>query len=341
MPAISGHTHPSTTLPRHILVGYWHNWQAEAASFIRLKDISPAFDVINIAFASPAGADGVMDFAPCSATTPEQFKSDLDYLHRQGKKVLISAGGANGSVEISNTKAQQNFAESMASIVERYGFDGIDINLEGKVTLLRGDMDFRKPNSPSITNLIGAIRTIQGRFGPGFIVTIAPETISVQGGYHDYDGVWGAYLPVIHGLRDILTYVHVQHYNSAAMRALDGKMYLQGTADFHVSMAEMLLQGFPIKGDANNVFPGLNPEQIVIGLPSLVNSNGDGYTVPVDVRKTLEYLAKGISFQGRYQLRYPSGYPGFRGVMTWSINWDAVNRFQFSSTTRSFLDALP
>jgi hypothetical protein len=37
---------------------------------------------------------------------------------------------------------------------------------------------------------------------------------------------------------------------------------------------------------------------------------------------TLDYLCAGKSFGGKYQLADPRGYPKFRGLMTWSINWD-------------------
>jgi len=38
--------------------------------------------------------------------------------------------------------------------------------------------------------------------GEGFVLTTAPETAFVQGGFAAYGGIWGAYLPVIHALRD-------------------------------------------------------------------------------------------------------------------------------------------
>ncbi len=333
-------------LPRHILIGYWHNWQAQAADFIRLKDVSPNFDVIHVAFASSAKSnDGKMAFSPCSATTESQFKSDIHFLQQLGRKVIISAGGLNGSIAIDNAVTERNFANSVIDLIEEYGFDGVDINLEGKVELDDDDTDFRNPTSSSVTHLIAAIRKIRNNFGADFILSMAPETICVQGGYSAYGGIWGSYLPVIDNLRDILTYANVQHYNSNSisdvMMALDGRTYSQGTADFHVAMSEMLLQGFPINGNPDNIFPGLAPEQVAIGLPASSNIANHGYTTPDNVQKTLSYLFTGQRFGGNYFLRHESGYPTFRGVMTWSINWDAAFYHQFSITTRSFLDALP
>jgi chitinase len=59
--------------------------------------------------------------------------------------------------------------------------------------------------------LIQACRDIASAFGSGFLLTMAPETAYVQGGLSQYGGIWGAYLPVIYGLRDLLAYLHIQH----------------------------------------------------------------------------------------------------------------------------------
>ena len=37
----------------------------------------------------------------------------------------------------------------------------------------------------------------------------------------------------------------------------------------------------------------------------------------------------------------PTNHPTIRGVMTWSINWDASNGYQFANTVSPVLRALP
>ena len=332
----------SSLLPKHILVGYWHNWHTSPAAFLPLRDVVCHFDVINIAFATSSNVgDGEIVFAPCAATDTKQFKSDIAYLQSLGKKVLISIGGATGSTAIDSFAAQDNFSASVIQIVQQYGFDGVDINLEGKVVLDRGDTDFRNPISPSIKHLTAAIREIKSNFDPDFILSLAPETVNVQGGFSCYECFSGSYLPVIHELRDILTYVQVQHYNSEALTARDYNMYVPGTADFHVAMAEMLLQGFPVQSDPKHIFPPLRPDQIVIGLAAWPDAVKRGYTAPLEMKKALNYLATGESFGGAYHLHDSINYASLRGVMTWSINWDAANHHQFSNAIRSYLDELP
>lgn len=343
--AVTVTTHPSSggggVGGSKLLIGYWHNFD-NGSSTIRLRDVSTKFDVINVAFAEPTGAaPGEVGFTPFNAT-PAEFKSDIAYLNSLGKKVVISIGGANGHIQLNDPIARDNFVRSMTHIIETYGFNGIDIDLEGSsLTLNGGDTDFRNPTTPAIVNLNSAIRTICNRFGSGFVLSMAPETAYVQGGYNAYGGPWGAYLPVIHALRDKLTYVHVQHYNSGGMTGLDGRTYVQGTADFQVAMAEMLLYGFPIANNPNNQFPALREDQVAIGLPSTATAApSGGYTSPADIEKALNYLVKGTSYGGAYKLQKSSGYPGFRGIMTWSINWDKASGENFSTNVRNHLNSL-
>ncbi|MFD0588107.1 fibronectin type III domain-containing protein [Paenibacillus sp. GCM10027627] len=322
-----------------IIVGYWHNFDNYSTN-IKLRDISPDYDVIQVAFAEPVGGSqtGNMAFVPYNATVSE-FQADVAFLQARGQKVLISIGGANGKVELTTAGAKQTFVTTMKSIIDLYGFNGFDIDLEGSsLALNAGDTDFKNPTSPKITNLIAASRDILSAYGPDFLLTMAPETAYVQGAISGYGGIWGAYLPVIYALRNDLDYLHVQHYNSGSMLGLDGRSYSQGTSDFQVAMAEMLLQGFPIGNNPNNMFPALRQDQIVIGLPSSPQAAGGGYTTPANVQKALDYLIKGQSYGGSYVLRNPAGYPDFKGLMTWSINWDKFTNYQFSTSHRAYLN---
>ena len=329
-------------LPGHSLLGYWHNWHSQAAAFLPLRDVPFQYDVIHIAFAaSDPSRPGCMLFAPHGETSPARFRSEVQALQGAGKRVVLSIGGANGSPAILDGRAGRDFADSVTGLVQQYGFDGIDINLEGKVVLDGGDTDPLSPSSPSIVHLIEAVRAVRGRFGPDFTLSLTPETINVQGGHRLYGQAWGAYLPVIQGLRDVLTCVQVQHYNSVPILALDGSLYSQGTADFLVALADMLLKGFPLSGDARHFFAGLRPEQIVIGLPAAAEAARGGFTAPAEVQKALEYLALGRSFGGQYLLSSPRAHSRLRGVMLWSINWDAAHDFRFSRGLRACLDALP
>lgn len=332
----------STTPPppgNKLLVGYWHNFNNGLTPVMELRNVSTKWDVINVAFADIAG-DGTVSFTPFNATEAA-FTSDVAYLKGSGKKVVLSLGGQNGALSLPDSAAKARFTNSLIATIDKYGFSGVDIDIETGISLSGGDTDYKNPAAPTIVNLIAALKDVCARYGSSFTLSMAPEIAYVQGGITAYGGPWGAYLPIIHALRDKLTYIHVQHYNCGGNTALDGKTYNQGTADFQVAMAEMLLKGFPIAGNSSNVFPALRQDQVMIGIPAASGAApSGGYINPTEMKKAMDYLIKGVSYGGTYKLQNPSGYSGFKGLMTWSINWDAQNNYEFTNNYRPYFDAL-
>ncbi|MVN89455.1 chitinase [Deinococcus sp. HMF7620] len=338
---------PTGTLPKHALFGYWHNFD-NGSGYIRMKDVNPAWDVINLSFAEnkPGGAEGEVAFVLCppqscgaSAESEADFIAGIRAQQSKGKKVLISLGGANAHIQLNTAAARDNFVRTMGDIIARYGLNGLDIDLEGgSLALNPGDTDLNNPTTPAVLNLIGAVQSLKARFGSGFLLTMAPETAYVQGGLSSYGGIWGAYLPLIHKLRGDLTTLHVQHYNTGSLVGTDGRTYTPGTPDFHVAMTDMLLTGFNLGGNPNKRFPGLRADQVAIGLPSGTRSAGSGYTTPADVQRAVTCLTSGGNC-GSY--RPGTTYPALRGLMTWSINWDRADGLNFSGAHRPFLNTLP
>ena len=322
-----------------LLVGYWHNFDNGLTPVMALRDVSNKWDVINVAFADIA-YDGTVSFTPFNGTDAS-FSSDVAYLKSQGKKVVLSLGGQNGALNLPDSAAKTRFTNSLIATIDKYGFNGVDIDIETGIFLNGNDTDFRNPTTPTIVNLIAAMKDITGRYGSDFTLSMAPEIAYVQGGITAYGGPWGAYLPIIYGLKDKMTYIHVQHYNCGGNAGLDGRNYVQGTADFEVAMAEMLMKGFPIANNSNNIFPALRQDQVMIGIPAAVGAApSGGYINPAEMKKALDYLMKGIPYGGTYQLQNPSGYSGLKGLMTWSVNWDAQNNYEFTNNYRAYLDAL-
>ncbi len=339
-PATAG----QAALPERIIVGYWHNF-SNGSVLIPLAGIPDAFDVINVAFAEPTTFLGAtMKFVPAPELYRDNqgFIDDVGLMKGRGKKVLISVGGANSPVQLNTASDIQNFVSSMKSIITTYGFDGVDIDLEGQsLSLQAGDNDFRSPSTAGTLNFITAIQTLLAQFPGGLLLSASPETAFVQGGAAAYTGVFGCYLPVIHALRQQLSFVHVQHYNTGSMFGRDGALYQPATADFHAAMADMLLAGFNVSAaDGTIFFPPLPAEKVLIGLPASPDAAGSGFTPDSVLHAALDYLYTGKSFGGTYHLADPRGYPKFRGLMTWSINWDLFNNQAWSKSQRSYLDKI-
>ncbi|QLG89985.1 hypothetical protein HQ393_16485 [Chitinibacter bivalviorum] len=334
-----------------LLVGYLHASFANGSGYIRMNDVSDKWDFINLSFAEPTSAtSGEVAFKMCSVAECPTVESEAEFIaaikakQAKGKKVQISIGGANGQVRLETTAAKDAFVRSVAAIIDKYGLDGLDVDFEGhSLQLNAGDNDVANPKSPVIVNLIAALKELKAKYGSKFTLTMAPETFFVQLGYSFYGGNCagcdtraGAYLPVIYALRDDLTLLHVQDYNSGPITGLDNTYHNMGSADFHIAMTDMLLKGFKVAGTSFQ-FPALRPDQVAIGLPANANAGG-GFTTVGDVQTALDCLMKGTSCSS-YK---PSAvYPGLRGLMTWSINWDKFNNFEFSTQHRAYFDKLP
>ncbi|WP_037357172.1 chitinase [Amycolatopsis orientalis] len=351
-PAVSATTSGCTSagLPKHALIGYVHASFANGSGYLKLADVPDAWDIIDLAFAEPTSVtSGDIRFNRCSATECPGVESDADFIaairakQAQGKKVLISIGGQNGEVQLTTTAARDNFVNSVAAIIDKYGLDGLDVDFESQsLSLNAGDTDFHNPTTPVIVNLISALKTLKARYGAKFVLTMAPETFFVQVGYQFYGGSGGgdsrtgAYLPVIYALRDSLTVLHVQDYNSGPVMGLDNQYHTMGGADFLIAMTDMLKSGFKV-ANTGQTFPGLREDQIAVGLPAAVSA-GNGYVSPSEVQTAVTCLAHGTSC-GSYTLRGgPS--PALRGLMTWSVNWDRYYGWAFQNAHRPFLDGL-
>jgi chitinase len=312
-------------LPSPALVGYYHNWNDVSAPYIPLDQVDSRYNVIDVAFAIPSpGTDYAMRFVPDQGSV-QQFVSKIQTVQAQGKKVLISIGGATAPVSLNTHVERDTFINSMLQILDTYGFDGMDIDLEGSSLSLSGGSIVNPVDSPVIY-LAQAVKSIMSQYrqqnGKKMLLTMAPETAFVQGGQSAFGGIWGAYLPVIHALRDSLDLLHVQLYNSGSMYGIDGNIYTQGTADFIVSQCDAVIQGFNTGG---GFFTGLPAEKVAVGLPACSLAAGGGFADTAIVSAAVRYLKGQGPKPGNYTLAQASGYPSLGGMMTWSINWDAVN----------------
>ena len=112
------------------LIGYWHNWNDPNAPTIPLNQIDSRYTLVDIAFAVPqVGTDYKMEFIPDQFSSAT-FLSHVQALQSQGKKVIISIGGASTHVSLDNISERDTFIATMGNIISIYGFDGIDISFK-------------------------------------------------------------------------------------------------------------------------------------------------------------------------------------------------------------------
>ena len=265
-----------------------------------------------------------------------QMKDDIAWLKSQGKKVLISLGGGGEYFTLDQQSSIPNFVNSVTQIETEFGFDGIDIDFESPSLVLDpGDTDFRHPTTASQVNLISALHQLREHFGPAFMLTLVPEGTQIPGGYPGYGGQFGSYLPLLWGVRDILTFVDVQDYNTPPFQGLDGEIYQLGSVNYDAAMTELVLHGFPVSGRAGDVFPPVPADKVAVGF--LV-----GTATPELVTGAMQYLITGKAPKGvTYVLRQPGGYPTMIGAMFWTIDGDRNESYGFSNEVGPQLHGYP
>jgi chitinase len=321
----------------HRLIGYWAGYGA-AGSTLPLRELSPQWDVIIVAFSTPDrnAPEGTMQFRTPAGLDTEQFKADITYLKSQGKNVMISLGGGGQHFTLADPQRVPNFVSSVTHIVAEYGFNGIDIDFESpSLSIDPGDTDFQHPVTPSIVNLISALRQLHDHFGPSFMISLVPEGTQVPSGFPSYGGQFGSYLAIAYAVRDILSFIDVQDYNTPPLEGLDGEIYQAGSVDYHAAMTELLLHGFNAGGDPKQFFPPMPADKIAVGFLT-------GDTTPAIVSRAMDYIITGKAPAGtEYKLRRPTGYPGMIGAMFWTIDADRRGNYNFSNVIGPQLHGYP
>ncbi|MEU0191654.1 glycoside hydrolase family 18 protein [Streptomyces afghaniensis] len=298
---------PGPALPKHAVTGYWQNFD-NGATVQKLADVPSRYDIIAVAFADATPTPGAVTFTLDSAGlhgyTVDQFKADIRAKQAAGKKVVISVGGERGTVTVNDSASAANFANSVYSLMQTYGFDGVDIDLE---------------NGLNATYMTQALRSLSAKAGSSLIITMAPQTIDMQ-------STSNSYFQTALNIKDILTVVNMQYYNSGSMLGCDGKVYSQGSVDFLTALACIQLEN------------GLAPSQVGLGLPASTRAAGSGYVSPSVVNSALDCLTRG---SGCGSFKPSRTYPDLRGAMTWSTNWDATAGNAWSDAVGPHVHGLP
>lgn len=286
---------------KKIMMGFWHNWAAGASdgyqqgqfANMNLTDIPAEYNVVAVAFMK---GDGIPTFKPYNLSDTE-FRRQVGVLNSQGRAVLISLGGADAHIEL-KTGDEDRLANEIIRLVETYGFDGLDIDLEQAAIGAAN-------NKTVLPAALKKVKTHYAAEGKNFIVSMALE--------FPYLRTNGTYLDYITALEGYYDFIAPQYYNQGGdgiwvdeANGGKGAWITQNNdamkEDFLYYLTESLVTG-------TRGYTKIPASKFVIGLPTNNDAAATGYVVDKQaVYNAFARLdAKGLSI---------------KGLMTWSVNWD-------------------
>ncbi len=301
-----------------VVVGYWHNWCGGAgykggvAPCVTLTDVDPQYNVVDVSFMKVYGAVGsipTFKLDPEIGLSEAQFIEQISELNRQGRSVLIALGGADAHIELRNGQ-EQALADEIIRLVEVYGFDGLDIDLE-QAAVTAAD------NQVVIPAALRIVKDYYREQGKNFLITMAPE--------FPYLTSSGKYVPYITALEGYYDWINPQFYNQGGDGIyIDGLGWIAQNNDnlkqeFIYHIADALVNG-------TNTFTKIPHDKLVFGIPTNIDAAATGYVK--DPQK----------LYGAFEQLKAQGQP-LRGVMTWSINWDMGQNSAGQTYNESFIKA--
>ncbi len=156
----------SAAPPKKIVAGYYPNWTPAP---LRLRDLPARYNLIYLFAATPVGGPpgttgAVTWTAPGNGRgAATNLKADIQYARStQGRKIILSVGGAGNGMSFPNRAKSQAFVNSIVAIYRQLGaIDGMDWNT------------FEANQTPDTGEMIWISRELKRLF-PGFIISAPP-----------------------------------------------------------------------------------------------------------------------------------------------------------------------
>lgn len=321
-------------LDSKVILGYWENWVSGEPNTpaIKLSQIPNYYDVIALTFGytKTGMQNGEIDFclneylSTYLSYSEDEFKQDIINTQNKGTKVILSIGGEGKNIVITNDTEVDNFVNTVSSIIDEYGLNGIDLDLEASINV-------------NVEYFEKAIRKLHTKYNNNLLITMSSSLTSmIEDGMDGADNNYNYKLSL--NMKDILDLVSNRYYNSGTKSGYDFPnpwSREQGHISFITSLATIQLERI------------LNQNQVAIGIVSGEEKASNGgvlppaYLSPDDMIKLFNSLIKGEDPLETYRPFVPPNlYPNIGGVVIWSINNDCAKNYQMTLKFREYFKSL-
>lgn len=253
--------------------------------------------------------------------TDAQIIDMVNKVKEQKRKIIISLGGEHFTLAMKTPEDKTKFVQQVKKIVDQYGFEGIDLDLEQGVV---GSAD-----PELLAQAVNEVTNYYRNKGQDFVLTMAPEWGHItpmrwgcgQWASGDYSSTFYIRLVKAIGVNNI-TYVMPQTYNQGPGNGVcdnKGNKVVPAQMDkFLASMAWAVTTeaGYKVNttGTNGDKMPIIPPSKFILGIPATLGAAGsnDAYVAtPAQISSTWNILVNDYGVA-------PSGF------FTWAADWDAT-----------------
>lgn len=285
---------PSAPDPQKLIEALqYHNYTTVIIAFIQWNDDGSIQNTIN----DPNNPN--FNFTADSVT---QLKAQ-----HSGRKVLVTLGGGAAGILNCGMANQDTFVKNMVEglkdIVNQYGFDGVDFDMEHRAA--SGGSDYVKCGL-IIANVVKQLHEA------GMVTSIAPQMGNVNP-FDPADSVSAGqneHAPLLGMAMNCFSFISPQMYNTWA--AVE-------TQAFAIKYATALTQvGYHVTIDHKRYEVMIPASKLTLGYPATAKGASSGYIAP----SSLHDIVTSLHDQGIH----------LGGMMTWSVGWDQQGDFEWVDT---------